>query len=498
MKRTRPPAKVMNADQQARLMLRNSIHKVLSSSILTSRASIAHKLGETFQGKRDLYNALGYPQLNEITYDNYYGKYRRHDVAARVIDAEVDGCWQQMPEVIEPEENETDFEKKWQELEKKHKIFSTLIRLEKLTRIGQYGVLLFGFSDVKVKEDMQKPLPASAELLYLQPYSEGNAVIKQFDRNPGSPRYGQPEQYQLSYTEPGNNSTITNDLLVHHSRVLHITENLLESNIYGLPVLERVYNRLINLDLIVGGSAEMFWQGAFPGYAFVADADADITAEASTLEDEIDMYVHDFKRYMKLQGLKIEKLSSDVADPMNHVEVQMIMISIATGIPKRILEGSERGELASGQDEGHWNDKLQSRREFKTTPNIIQPVIEKLLSVKALPEPGAEGYEVLWPDLSSPTDKDKADIGKVRSESIKNYAAVPDTEFLIPFDTFLEEILEIDPETVKRIEDARQKQNERLIEDDGQGDDALIGQEGAVPAVPATSGKKPGKGKGQE
>ena len=496
MNRTKPK-QVVNVKEEARKMLRSSIHRVLSSSLLTSRASLAHKLGQSFHGKRDLYEALGYPQLNEITFDDYYGKYRRGDIAARIIDAPVDGAWQSMPEVIESVDNETIFEKEWSELEKKHHIYSTIIRLEKLIRIGQYGVLLFGFSDVKVKEDMAKPVTGKVELLYLQPYSEGNATIKSWDRNPGSERYGKPEVYQLSYTEPGSNAKITNDLLVHHSRVLHVTEGLLESNIFALPILERIYNRLLNLELIVGGSAEMFWQGAFPGFAFRAQADADLTATASELEDEIDLYVHDFKRYMKLQGIEVEKLSSDIADPSNHVNVQLLMISIATGIPKRILEGSERGELASSQDEGYWNDKLENRRIYFINPFILEPVINKLIENQVITAPGTDGYEIEWADLSAPSDKDKADVGKVRSDSIKNYATAPDTELLIPFDSFLEEILDLDSEKVKRIMDARQKQNETLIQDDGEGDDDLIGQEGGKLAVPATSGENEGEGTGE-
>lgn len=482
MKRTTISSQ-LNVQQEARKMFHASVQRVLSSSLLTSRASIAHKLGETFHGKRDIYKALGYPQLNEITYDNYYGKYRRDSVAGRIIDAPVDGCWQQRPEVLEPKTEDTTFENTWNDLQKKHHIFSTLIRLEKLSRIGQYGVLLFGFSDVKTKEDMQKPVSGSVDLLYLQPYSEGNSEIKVWDKNPGSPRYGKPELYQLSYSEPGSNSTVTNDLLVHHSRIIHVTEGLLESNIFALPVLERTYNRLLNIELIVGGSAEMFWQGAFPGYAFTADSDADMTSTATEIEAEIDLFVHDFKRYMKLQGIEVQNLSPSVADPSSHVDVQMRMISIATGIPKRILEGSERGELASGQDEGHWNDQLESRRQFYITPHILEPVIDKLIEHKILPQPGVEGYEVSWPDLSAPSEKDKAEVGKIRSESIKNYASIPDTEFLLPFDAFLEEILDLNPELVKRIIDARKKQNEALIADDGQGDDDLIGQEGGSSAV---------------
>jgi hypothetical protein len=75
-------------------------------------------LGLTFQGKRDLYEALGYPQLNELDYGQFYAMYKRHDVASRIIDAPVDGCWQNKPILKEPKSDDTDFEEAWIALEK--------------------------------------------------------------------------------------------------------------------------------------------------------------------------------------------------------------------------------------------------------------------------------------------------------------------------------------------------------------------------------------------
>lgn len=443
-------------------MLRRSVAKMLSNSILTSRATISNKMGKSFGGKRDLYNALGYPL--DITFEDYYAKYKRQDIAARIIDAFVVGAWEQKPVVREPDTpgDESPFEKKWEEIVKKLKLWFVFTRLDTLTRIGRFGVLLLGFDDVTIPEDMQKEVGTTGkkakELLYVQPFGENNIEIVDWEKNTASPRYNLPTVYELTIESPSKTRS-TRKIKVHHSRIVHNAEGLLDSNVFGLPALERGYNRLLNLELIVGGSAEMFWQGAFPGYAFVADPETDMTQSKEAIEDEIDMFVHDFKRYMKLQGLKVEKLSSEVANPEAHVQVQITMLSIAYGIPTRILSGSERGQLASTQDESHWNDKLNGRRIDHLEPNIIRPVIDRLLQYSVLPEVGEDGYEVFWPDLNAPTEKDKAEVGKLVSESIKNYSMGLDTELLIPFDAFLEEILNLDPEKVLRIVEARELAN---------------------------------------
>lgn len=430
--------------------------QILTSSALTARSAIASKMGKSFGGKRDLYTALGYPGLNELKFEHYYAEYLRHDIAGRLIDAPVDGAWEQKPTIKDLKEtDESPFEKEWKTFIHDHGVWGILTRLDKLARIGQFGGLFIGFDDAENAEGLRQPVQAGQrKVLYLQPYGQGNLEIIKWYTDVHAANYGLPEIYKvnqkLNGTSGAVNSTIQ-ALEIHESRIIHIAEGTLESNLYGQPALQRVYNRLINLETIVGGSAEMFWQGAFPGYAFVADGDTDMTQAATELEGEIDLFVHDLKRYMKLQGIKVEKLSSDVADPSSHVEVQLTMISVATGIPIRILTGSERGSLASEQDEGHWNDKLHSRRIDYLEPAILRPFINRLVEYKVISDPGTDGYIVDWPDLNAPTDKDKAEIGKIRAEAIKAYIDRPEIQLILTFESFLLDIMRLDETVVKKI-----------------------------------------------
>ena len=50
--------------------------------------------------------------------------------------------------------------------------------------------------------------------------------------------------------------------LVHASRVIHVAEDILDDEVYGIPRLEPLYNYLDDLLKVVGGSAEMFWLDA--------------------------------------------------------------------------------------------------------------------------------------------------------------------------------------------------------------------------------------------
>lgn len=468
MKRKKKPQ--LNEREMQEHIRRMALFRVMSSTnTLVSRASYGNTT--TFGGERDVYDTLGYPSLDKIHFEDYYIKYRRQDIASKVVEKPVEGSWRVLPIVSAWGEDNDVFKNAWEELEKKLGIYNMLIRADKCARIGRFGTLLLGFNDPA--ETLDKPIQSANKLLYLQPYTEVNSEIKNYIQDKNDERYGLPEYYSLRtasfYGEQSSTHT-----QVHHSRIIHIAENLLESNVYGMPPLERVYNRLLNLELIVGGSAEMFWQGAFPGLVFLADEEAEFDDDdKATFEEEIQKYVHKLERYMKLRGVNVKALAPNVADPTSHIDVQIKMISIASGIPKRILEGSERGELASSQDNELWDDQCDGRRRQFIEPGILRPTIERLIEVGVLPEP-KEGISIEWPDLSAPSDKDKAETGRIRAEALSKYLSSPDAQLSMPLKQFLLEIMDMTEERVERIIAETELEMSRMVEDDGQDDDQFV------------------------
>jgi len=71
------------------------------TSHVVSRAILGQRLGQSYAGDRDLYNIVGYPL--EIEYDRYNGRYRRQDIAKRIINAYPEATWRGKPEVFETE-----------------------------------------------------------------------------------------------------------------------------------------------------------------------------------------------------------------------------------------------------------------------------------------------------------------------------------------------------------------------------------------------------------
>ena len=434
--------------------------KIKTMSVLVSRAQLLSKLGTQFGGNRDLYKELGYP--NTVEYDDCFLRYRRQDIANAVINRPVTATWRGDIVLVEVDDDkETPFEQKWIELYKRLRLKKVFSRLDRLSHIGRYGVLLFGFNDVQKQEDFAKPVSSSvSDLLYVKPLGEKSAKIANWDINPNSERYGLPEYYDITISEKtGHVFTIR----VHHSRVLHVVDAELESEVEGEPELAPILNRLYDLEKLVGGSAEMFWRGARPGYHGKVDPEFKVTEDTERdLQAQIDEFEHNLRRFLISEGIDIQALAQQIADPTMHVDIQLQMISATTGIPKRILTGSERGELASTQDRENWEGHIASRREEFAEPCIVKPFVDKLIELKILPKPKVQ-YSIDWPTLATMSEKEQAEVAQTKSAALRNYTSSPSNMDILPPDMFFKLVMNMSDDEIELINQYRDAQ---IMEED--------------------------------
>lgn len=425
-------------------------------SALVGRMALAARMGYQYGGDRNIYQALGYPQEEGIDYASYAAKYARQDIAKAIINRPVQYTWKGPIRLREIGTEGSAIEKEWIELDKRLRLRSQFVRLDKLSSIGRYGALLLGFDDVSNREGFAQPVTdGNRKLVYLRPLGEAHAKIDKLVNNTRDPRYGLPEQYEIEYTEIDSNTTVS--LKAHHSRVIHVTLELLESDIYGVPVLESVWNRLLDLEKLVGGSAEMFWRGARPGYQGKVKEDYTLPPDVEeTLRAQFNEYEHNLRRFLSVEGVDIEALATQYADPLNHVDIQIQMISAVTGIPKRILVGSERGELSSAQDIVSWYSYVQTRREEHAEVNILRPFVKRCMEYGVLPK--SEEYIVEWSDLFASSEKDKAEIGRVRAMAVREYSQNPIATELIPPKAFYKLFLGLKPEEVEELDELTDEQ----------------------------------------
>ena len=453
------------------------IPTIVAMSSLLNRINLANQLGtQSYGGDRNITTALGY--IPTLKFTDYLARYFRQDIAKAVIDRPVKASWKGEIRVIEnTKAKQTKFEKQWKKLYATLGLKGIFMRADKLTGLGSYSVLLLGLDDIKTSKGFENKVRKGANLLYVKPFSEQSAVIDKWETNENSSRYGKPLYYKISTSSQGlsptsarsiKSETFSVDLNVHYTRIVHLTEDILEDDIHGLPRLQAVFNRLMDLEKLIGGDAEMFWRGARPGYTGSVKPDYEMTSTMKgDLENQIEEFEHNLKRVLVNEGIDYKSLEQQIADPTSHVDVQIQMISAVTGIPKRILVGSERGELSSAQDKQEWISYVTSRREEQNEPGILRPFIDHLIEHLIITPPKVGEYFVVWDKLFSLSDKEKVELGKNRAIALKEYSTNPAAQYMFPLPIFMEYYLGMDENQISSIEEynAQNREKELTIEE---------------------------------
>ena len=417
------------------------------------RAGFAQYLGKSHQGNRDLYQQFGYPQLVSVT--ELSAMYKRNDIANRIIKAFPQATWRDAPIIRDdagssPEKGTDEFSPfvaSVDSLFRKMSLFSFLERADRVASIGRFGALVMGFQDGR---SFDQPMDGKAKLAYVAPYGETSIQVTKYVEDKASPRFGKPELYTVSQTSLDSmvgTAAPVRSFVVHHSRVIHIAECLEEDEVYGTPRLLPVYNRLKDLEKVVGGGAEVFWLTASRGLAITADPEINLTEEdIQGIKDQADEFQHQLRRYLVAQGVQFETLAPESPDPEPNATVLLDLIAGASGVPKRILLGTERGELASSQDENNFNARIAERRNSFAAPFIAMPLINKLIETGNVEQPQGE-YWVEWPKGEEQTpDKVAAQATQI-SSAISTYVNSPGSEFVVPIAEFREKVLRLDPQS---------------------------------------------------
>ena len=147
---------------------------------------------------KDINYSCGYPDT--ISTSDYRALYDREGLAARVVSIWPDESWAMIPEIYETEkEDVTEFEKQWKKLLDDIEIFHYLHRIDVLSGIGRFGILLLGLDDGK---ELREPVEGINELtgekvgtgkqrklLYLRPFDENVVKIDALEKDASSPRF---------------------------------------------------------------------------------------------------------------------------------------------------------------------------------------------------------------------------------------------------------------------------------------------------------------------
>jgi len=417
---------MLQRDDKGRIIANAFSHKGADSalkanddlSMLLGREALASLVGQQYHGVRDIDTVLGYTINPEVK--DFQARYDRRGLASTIVDEPAKTAWRKPPTVKDGSDGTSEFIKAWVKLRKRLNVYHYMERVDRLSGIGSYGVLLIGSKTGELSEPLTA-VPGPEDIIFLSPFSETYAKIKTYEADTKNPRFGQPVMYRIRVGGDLISTRALKTTDVHYTRVIHVAEGLLENEVFGEPRLKKVFNRLEDLDKIVGSSAEGFWQAAAPNFNITPKKDFDLDPTAmSDAADELQKVLHGLQRYIASEGIDIETLNGTIASPKDAFDVVMSLISGKTGIPKRILLGSERGDLASSQDQSNWLGRVSERQEQFCEPKILRALIQRFIDIGALPAPSGGEYGVEWEDLFYLNELEIARVHSLNALAVKN------------------------------------------------------------------------------
>jgi hypothetical protein len=399
-------------------------------SALLERSAFAAKIGQSFGGKRNLYDACGYDSV--INAAQIWDMYNRGGIAKRVIHAFPDSTWARPPQLYMKGNDawNTAFDKFAIETG----LWSAIHRADVLAALGRYAIILIGTD----KGALEMPLKGAKKVTFFQPYAESNARISKWVTDPTSDRFGQPEEYmiypQSAQRVASGGSTQSGGQLgdsvmpvaamfrVHASRIIHVAQGGLQSKVYGIPAYFPIWNYLTDLQKVVGASSESYWRSAYQGMHANVDKDLDLSADdEANLSEELDEYQHDLRRIIRTRGVSVQSIGSTVANPKGAFDVILTLISGTTGIPARILVGNEAGQLASSQDKGFWAERIEENRELHCIPNIILPMM-RWLDASGIMKMDVTAVSLLWPEAYRMSPLERGQQSAQTARTVANLA----------------------------------------------------------------------------
>jgi hypothetical protein len=215
----------------------------------------------------------------------------------------------------------------------------------------------------------------------------------------------------------------------------------------------------------MGGGAETFWLAGNRGLMLSADKEAKFDEkDIADMKQQAEEFQHQLKRFLVGTGVTATSLGSDAPDPGPNIDKMLDEIAGATGIPKRILIGSERGELASGQDENNWNARVDERREGFATPSILRPFVNLMVATGNLPEPKGQWWPE-WPEQAALGPVEESTVLANRTAALVSYSNSPAASLHVPPQEYRRDFLGMEPESEFEVADDRAENDPAPVTD---------------------------------
>jgi hypothetical protein len=397
---------------------------ILNHMASTLRYGIARMLGQSHEGRRDLYSLYGYDE--NLTFEKMYLYARRHGIANRLTFGVAKSCWGNGFDIIEgtdPNAKDEDPALADELLTLREcGIVNKLQRADTLNRIGKFSVLFVGVPDGKQPaQELGRASPEKLDQVYFKAFAYDGITVSQFDNDRQSKRYGLPQMYRVAVMDRGQLEKDQNrdSLNIHWSRIVHLNENALDSDVEGMGALEPVFNRILDLDKACGGSAEAYFRNAGPKLKFEIDPEFASNMDAEDKEqfnEAASKFTNDMQNMIRAAGTTVDAIETPHASPLDTVKVLLWEIAGQSGLPVRSLTGEGSGQLAGSEDRIAVNAIISDRQRVFCSL-VAKGALQILEGAGMIDLP--EQYSIRWPIEEAHNEIEQSEIADKKAGAIE-------------------------------------------------------------------------------
>lgn len=384
-----------------------------------AREEMARDFGALDAKRPAAWDTYGYKQ--DLTFDDYLRAYERGGPAHGAVQRLVAKCWEKSPRIKAPTADKTSpWEESTSAVLKGVKFWQAFQDFDRRNLIGRYAALIYRVADNK---RLSEPLERASRLVELIPLYESQIKVVAWHTDmQDAERYGKPAMWQYRTRHVGEDTQGKPDEWadVHPSRVQILAEGASTSDFFsGVPLLKAGFNALVDLEKISGGSAESFLKNSARTVVFKYAADANpqgITQVADGVETTKTVReIHEEQTRslnrnqdssIVMQGGDASTLQTQTSDPTGAWLLAANIFSASVSIPFTVLFGQQTGRLASDEDKADMIARAVSRQTNELTPALTEFV--QRMQAAGIIDQGE--FEIEWPALDAPGDKDKGEI----------------------------------------------------------------------------------------
>jgi len=401
-----------------------SVNSQIVNEVSTLRREVSNLLGVSHDGKRDLNEIYGYPDTVSVPFENLYQISKRDGIANRLTFGTARTCWREGFRVVDDEKNEQ-LEDEISSLYKRG-LINKIERADILNRIGSFSVLFVGVPDgLDSKEPVGRVPGDGFKSIYFKPFAYDGIEISGTVQDKTDERFGLPEFYTVQKQSRGdsNKDVDVSSMVVHWTRIIHMSEGSLDSDVEGMGYLEPIYNRLLDINKATGGASEAYFRNAKGKIAYEIDKEFAATltdpAARQAMDDGAKEYTNEFQDHTFAAGATVKTLVTPHYTPKDTVMAALWAISGYSGYPIRILTGEGSGQLAGSEDQLALNAIISDRQNVVCSGWVVR--LFEILSEAGMIK-WNDSWSIDFPKQSTTTDDQQAELDGKKATSLLNIA----------------------------------------------------------------------------